>query len=172
MAIKDQCANCKNCVSIGNCQHQGRIIFDGASCEQYSRGIDLIKSTISTKQSQPRQPSHSPQQSSKPKIFQHPFSFKGRIRRLEYGLSSIILFAFLFPMELMPSDTDDLGWSVFLVIWLMICIPMYWFWFAQGAKRCHDRNQSGWYQLIPFYWLWLVFGKGDDVTNNYGHSPK
>ena len=35
-------------------------------------------------------------------------------------------------------------------------IPAYWFFFAQGAKRCHDRGNSGWYILIPLYWIWLM----------------
>jgi uncharacterized membrane protein YhaH (DUF805 family) len=43
---------------------------------------------------------------------------------------------------------------------------------AQGAKRCHDRNNSGWYQLIPFYFIWILFGDSDTGFNDYGPNPK
>jgi uncharacterized membrane protein YhaH (DUF805 family) len=47
---------------------------------------------------------------------------------------------------------------------------------AIGAKRCHDRNRSGWYQLIalvPFIgWPWLLiefcFFRGTDGPNRFG----
>ena len=48
----------------------------------------------------------------------------------------------------------------------------FYFLIAQGAKRCHDRGNTGWYQLIPFYGLWMLFGDGDIGTNNYGANPK
>lgn len=54
----------------------------------------------------------------------------------------------------------------------LLMIPMYWFMFAQGAKRCHDRGNSGWFQLIPFYSLWMLFGDSEPGTNEYGPNPK
>lgn len=51
-------------------------------------------------------------------------------------------------------------------------IPLLWFTWAQGTKRCHDRGNSGWYQLIPFYGLWMLFGEGDYGINGYGENPK
>ena len=55
---------------------------------------------------------------------------------------------------------------------LILIIPLYWFMWAQGAKRCHDRGNSGWYQLIPFYGLWMLFGDVDECENDYGFDPK
>ena len=97
------------------------------------------------------------------KMFSAPFSFKGRIRRMEYGLSSIIYFiaySIVFPMM------DSLPIASFALI------PLIWFFLAQGAKRCHDRGNSGWYQLIPFYALWMLFAESDPGSNQYGPSPK
>ena len=51
-------------------------------------------------------------------------------------------------------------------------VPYFWFIWAQGAKRCHDRGNSGWYQIIPFYGLWMLFAEGEIGTNEYGNSPK
>jgi uncharacterized membrane protein YhaH (DUF805 family) len=57
-------------------------------------------------------------------------------------------------------------------ILFLLMIPIYWFQFAQGAKRCHDRGNSGWYQLIPFYPFWMLFGDSDPGLNKYGMNPK
>jgi uncharacterized membrane protein YhaH (DUF805 family) len=47
-----------------------------------------------------------------------------------------------------------------------------WFFLAQGAKRCHDRGNSGWYLLIPFYFLWMLFADGEIGQNDFGPNPK
>ncbi len=97
------------------------------------------------------------------KMFSAPFSFKGRIRRTEYGLSAIIYFiAYSIVLAMM----DSLPIASFGII------PIIWFYFAQGAKRCHDRGNSGWYQLIPFYALWMLFAEGDQQANSYGNPVK
>lgn len=109
-------------------------------------------------------------------MFKHPFSFNGRIRRLEYGLSVIIMYAYLigvsflvdFPLmedNVQPSETSG-------ILFLLALIPAYWFAFAQGAKRCHDRDNSGFFQLIPFYGLWMLFADGFPGQNQYGPNPK
>lgn len=58
------------------------------------------------------------------------------------------------------------------IIALIAYIPLLWFYIAQGAKRCHDRENSGWYQIIPFYQLWMIFGDGQIGSNQYGDNPK
>jgi hypothetical protein len=47
---------------------------------------------------------------------------------------------------------------------------MLWFLWAQSAKRCHDLNKSGWWQLIPFYFFVLLFSTGDYGPNQYDAS--
>lgn len=97
------------------------------------------------------------------KMFSAPFSFDGRIRRTEYGISFII---YIFSYALIAAIAKS---SSFLFI---AFIPLLWFLWAQGAKRCHDRGNSGWYQIIPFYVFWMLFAEGDSNNNEYGNSPK
>mgnify|MGYP002682993735 CR=1 FL=1 len=100
-------------------------------------------------------------------MFSNPFSFKGRIRRLEYGISFIIAVFLISFINVLIEESYELAW-LFLAY-----IPLYWFFFAQGAKRCHDMGNSGWYQIIPFYALWMIFAKGEEgISNKYGINPK
>lgn len=110
-------------------------------------------------------------------MFKAPFSFSGRIRRTEYGISIIIMvFIIYFFMVIIGEITMSLrnGVPPFLVLILMliVMIPLLWFRLAQGAKRCHDLGNSGWYQLIPFYHFMLLFAEGERFTNRYGEDPK
>lgn len=100
-------------------------------------------------------------------MFKNPFSFKGRIRRTEYGISAIIYYAILYTPQFSGISEED-----YAIPYLIIIIPLLWFFIAQGAKRCHDRGNSGWYQLIPFYSLWMLFADSDDGSNEYGDNPK
>ncbi len=99
-------------------------------------------------------------------MFKNPFSFNGRIRRTEFGIT-VIIFAFangIISSFMKPSsEADFLG---------LAYIPLLWFLFAQGAKREHDLDFSGWWQLIPFRYLWLIFLKGQVGLNKYGPEPK
>lgn len=100
-------------------------------------------------------------------MFKNPFSFVGRIRRTGFGLSLIIYFiaAFVIGLFIGLANLNEGVMYIFL-------IPVYWFIIAQSAKRCHDRGNSGWFQLIPFYGLWMLFAEGDYGTNDYGPDPK
>lgn len=105
----------------------------------------------------------------KPKMFSRVFSFKGRIRRLEYGLTYLIVMLYNLPIQLIPEEG---GGEMVALIWFMLLIPVQWALWAQGAKRCHDLGHNGWWQLIPFYIFWLVFAEGEYVENEYGPCPK
>lgn len=99
-------------------------------------------------------------------MFSESFSFEGRIRRLEYGLSIIIYSVIAIFLNYTVENDGSLA-----VIYLGF-FPLLWFLFAQGAKRCHDLGNSGWFQLIPFYGLWLLFANGEKGENKYGNNPK
>ena len=103
-------------------------------------------------------------------MFKRPFSFNGRIRRLEYGISFIIYLVWYVVLE-MAEKSPNLSQGVAIIL-LISFVPMLWFLWAQSCKRCHDRGNSGWYQLIPFYFLVLLFGEGVETENEYGDNPK
>lgn len=100
-------------------------------------------------------------------MFSKPFSFEGRIRRTEYGISLIIYFVIAMIVNVILESGEEAA------ILGLAYIPMLWFLWGQGAKRCHDMGQSGWFQLIPFYVLWMIFAKGEEgIVNKYGVNPK
>ncbi len=105
-------------------------------------------------------------------MFENPFSFEGRIRRLEYGLSSLLTafaIGIISTICVAAAESTDGG---SMVLFIFLCIPIYWFSFAQNAKRCHDLGNSGWWQLIPFYGFLLLFQEGQTGANRYGEDPK
>lgn len=103
-------------------------------------------------------------------MFSQAFSFSGRIRRLEFGLSYIIYILLILLLSLATEETPLLG---------LLYIPLLWFWFAQTCKRFHDRGKSGARILslfIPIYGLivlfMLFFEDGEPCENDYGKDPK
>lgn len=107
-------------------------------------------------------------------MFKNSFSFEGRIRRTEYGLSFII-YAVLRAILLLviasgvsnPNNAEGAQ-----VLFVVLSLPLFWFLLAQGAKRCHDAGFSGWWQLVPFCPLVLIFMNGEEGLNKYGENPK
>jgi uncharacterized membrane protein YhaH (DUF805 family) len=103
-------------------------------------------------------------------MLNHLFSFNGRIRRLEYAVSLtiyLVLFVAINMMSLMGIKHYN------NTAYLMLAqLPLFWFFLAQGSKRCHDLDQPGWWQVVPFYGLWLLFIDGQAHPNKYGSDPK
>ncbi len=100
-------------------------------------------------------------------MFKKIFSFSGRIRRLEYGLTYILSILLILCSSLFLEISQFVNSAFTLLIFII-----YWIILAQGAKRCHDIGNSGFYQLIPFYAFVLLFAEGEDKKNKYGHNPK
>lgn len=96
-------------------------------------------------------------------MFFNPFSFEGRIHRLEYGISLVIYGAILTFLQI----AAEFG-AAYLYI---LIFPAIYFLLAQGTKRCHDLGLNGCWQLIPLYFVVLVFYTGTKELNEYGYPP-
>lgn len=114
-------------------------------------------------------------------LFSAPFSFKGRIRRLEYGLSNIVgnIIGFVMILIVNKAEQEFVSELDSVVIWIfyfIILIPLLWFLIAQTTKRCHDIGISGWWQiiivLIPILSIVLLLIPGNKGSNKYGNDPK
>ena len=100
-------------------------------------------------------------------MFKKPFSFKGRIRRLEYVISHfILLISFIVYLSIQEKIDPSADIFVFSLI------PSIWFIIAQRTKRSHDMGNSGLFQFIPFFGIIMAFADGDKGPNKYGLNPK
>lgn len=134
--------------------------------------IDLDKHNHVEINNEAENNNHLPQEetAAKQRLFANPFSFSGRIRRLEFGLSSLVYFFCLILINASVAESS---------IWGLLYIPLLWFWWAQLCKRFHDRDKSGMHIItlfIPFYnfvvLLMQLFADGDPYENDYGPDPK
>ncbi|MCL2714561.1 MAG: DUF805 domain-containing protein [Alphaproteobacteria bacterium] len=139
-------------------------------------------------------------------LVQKLFSIQGRMRRSQYWGYSIAIGVVFFVIFLLigmipaarglpPGEIDGVTMGLFLIAfvshaWMVICIT---------AKRCHDRDRSGWFQLISLIpivraivmeeimqqallgfavlggiWLLIELGflDGTQGENRFGPSPK
>lgn len=105
------------------------------------------------------------------KMFAHPFSFTGRIRRLEFGLSVILC---TIINRILNTEYEDItANAIAQLITLLLLIPQLWFIIAQGVKRCHDLGVNGWLVIIPFFNPFaLIFKDGQFGNNMFGTNPK
>lgn len=99
-------------------------------------------------------------------MIQRLFSFEGRIRRSEYGISFLVLAIVFGILNTLVKEAATSGLLFFFYI------PLQWILIAQGAKRAHDMDKSGWWQLVPFFNIWTVFSQGTVGPNQYGPDPK
>jgi uncharacterized membrane protein YhaH (DUF805 family) len=75
--------------------------------------------------------------------------------------------------------TDDDLSTIALVVALIAQLLLVWISIVGGAKRCHDRDRSGWFQLIILIpvlgALWLLvelgFLRGTIGANRFGPDP-
>lgn len=96
-----------------------------------------------------------------------PFSFKGRIGRVQLILSYVVGFVvwfasfFLYYLEYNS--------NIFL-LFLACTVVFFWFLYAQCAKRCHDLGKSGAWMFVPFWNVLLFFSEGEEQDNQYGQG--
>ena len=102
------------------------------------------------------------------------FSFEGRIGRQTYWLKYFLPWLGLNIVAGIIDATTGVP-----AVGLVVALVGLWVGFAAGAKRCHDRDRSGWFQaimLIPIIGLiWLIvelgFLKGSEGENRFGPDP-
>jgi len=106
------------------------------------------------------------------------FSFEGRIRRSDYLVTQIVanvgFWFILFATIAVGAAGGEIEGLSGLALFILMgsYIVYFWIMLAAGAKRCHDRGNSGFFQLIPFYGLWMLFADGEYGSNQYGPDPK
>jgi uncharacterized membrane protein YhaH (DUF805 family) len=104
-------------------------------------------------------------------ITTHYFNFSGRARRKEFWFFTM----FYFIISLFTGIVDEILGSEWVssLVSLGLLIPS----LAVGARRLHDIDRSGWWQLLPFtiigifvliYW-WIV--DSDKHQNRFGPQP-
>lgn len=119
--------------------------------------------------------------------FKNYFNFKGRATRSEFwyfylfGTLAVVVWCITLIMyvKILHNSMDESTYtwlyeSIFPLV-LIIIIPTY----AAGARRFHDMNRSGWWQLIILipigigpivYYIWCC-QKGTLGPNRFGPDP-
>ena len=102
--------------------------------------------------------------------------FSGRASRSEFWFFGLFLFLVgavsgIIDIMILNYHPDDLG-PMYLIVSVITTIPA----IAVTARRLHDVNQSGWWQLIvftiigiPVLLYWYII-KGTDGSNEYGED--
>ena len=98
-----------------------------------------------------------------------PFSFKGRIGRLQLILSYVMGFVAWFASFFLYYYQLEYNSNIFL-LFLACTVAFFWFLYAQCAKRCHDLGKSGAWMFVPFWNVLLFFAEGEKQDNQYGQG--
>jgi uncharacterized membrane protein YhaH (DUF805 family) len=111
----------------------------------------------------------------------HFFSAEGRISRKQWWVGQLVLVSFLLLVLFLDSIVENISGSgdVFgIVIFFIGALVFTWSGICLNAKRWHDRDKSGWWQLIgaiPLIGIWTLiengFLRGTDGPNSYGPDP-
>lgn len=125
--------------------------------------------------------------------WRHLFDFRGRASRREYALFHLGIVALYFLTTILTGVGAALGFAFFgqpgnagpiVAIVILGEGGLFLLLFVIGhlsvsIRRLHDQNQP-WirylFTLIPLvglvYWAMLVFRRGSDGENDYGHDPR
>ncbi len=103
------------------------------------------------------------------------FSFEGRLGRSDCWRRGML------PLAAMSSVAELVVGSRVGPLAAAVVVFFFFLWpyAAVGAKRCHDRDLSGWFQLIALIpivgaiWLFIECGilKGTEGDNRFGPDP-
>ena len=106
------------------------------------------------------------------------FSFQGRISRYQYWVQFVLPYSVLIVVVGVIADMYNAQTGVELP-YIIFSLLMIWPNLAIHAKRCHDRDRSGWFQLISLIpivgaiWLFVELGclRGSVGDNRFGPDP-
>ncbi len=101
-----------------------------------------------------------------------PFSFKGRIGRVQLILSYVVGFVVWFASFLLFDIEHSDGNGGVILLFLACTVAFFWFLYAQCAKRCHDLGKSGAWMFVPFWNVLLFFAEGEKQNNQYGQGTE
>lgn len=101
-----------------------------------------------------------------------PFSFKGRIGRVQLILSYVVGFVAWFASFLLFGIEHSDGNGGVILLFLACTVAFFWFLYAQCAKRCHDLGKSGAWMFVPFWNILLFFAEGEKKDNQYGQGTE
>lgn len=101
-----------------------------------------------------------------------PFSFKGRIGRVQLILSYVVGFVVWFASFLLFDIEHSDGNGGVILLFLACTVAFFWFLYAQCAKRCHDLGKSGAWMFVPFWNILLFFAAGEKKENQYGQGTE
>ena len=101
-----------------------------------------------------------------------PFSFKGRIGRMQLILSYVMGFVAWFASFLLFDIEHSDGNGGVILLFLACTVAFFWFLYAQCAKRCHDLGKSGAWMFVPFWNILLFFAEGEKGENQYGQGTE
>ena len=105
------------------------------------------------------------------------FSLEGRIARRQYWLHFFLPYCvFVCVLDLIEFVIRSV---MFNIVYFIISLILIWPSIAVTAKRCHDRDRSGWFQLIALIpvvgAVWLLieiwFRRGTAGPNRFGPDP-
>ena len=98
-------------------------------------------------------------------MFKAPFSFAGRIGRIEYLLTGLgLIFTAGLSSSFMRGDGEAFG--------VIIMLIAFWVVIAQGWKRSQDAGWHGIIGVIPYVNFVLLFVGGDQGANAHGPNPR
>lgn len=111
-------------------------------------------------------------------MFKHLFSFKGRASRSDFWsmilLSNVLLYAPLI-VFIFSGPTVDSFMNFYFNFMIFLVIAIFWMYFAVSARRLHDLDRSGWWNLLtlpfaPLATFWLGCFSGTQGPNRFGES--
>ena len=116
---KNQCYTCQynfNCTI----QEERKFNYDETPCDEYLAPINNSKG-----------------------MFNRLFTYKGRIRRMEYALTYVFILVLCFVIAGIGSFFPDS--KVVTLLFQLSVIVLYILFLMQVIKRCHDVGKSGWW---------------------------